>query len=105
MDLELDGIRIQENLSVLSIRKTAMKPSLNNCRFRKFAPIDREYPIFELVHEQSQIVFFDMGATNTGVLEVAIHQGAVNGIVNFDELMLLLKEGQRLVEKDLEEEF
>ena len=71
-------------------------------RFRKFSPIDREYPIFELVEGEN--VLLDIGATDDGLLEVAIHAAAVNKLFRYDQLMELLIKGQKLLEEEMQED-
>ncbi len=70
-------------------------------RFRKFSPIDREYPIFELVEGEN--VLLDIGATDDGLLEVAIHAAAANKLFRYDQLMELLIKGQKLLEEEMQE--
>ncbi len=71
-------------------------------RFRKFSPIDREYPIFELVEGEN--VLLDVGATDDGLLEVAIHAAAANKLFRYDQLMELLIQGQKLLEEEMQED-
>ncbi len=71
-------------------------------RFRKFSPIDREYPIFELVEGEN--VLLDVGATDDGLLEVAIHAAAANKLFRYDQLMELLIKGQKLLEEEMQED-
>jgi len=73
--------------------------SPKNIHFRKFAPVDREHPIFELV--EGDTVLLDVGATDDGVLEIAIHKGAANKIFSLSEFLRVLEEGRRLVDDDL----
>ena len=71
-------------------------------RFRKFSPIDQEYPIFELVDGEN--VLLDIGATDDGLLEVAIHAAAANKLFRYDQLMELLIQGQKLLEEEMQED-
>ena len=71
-------------------------------RFRKLSPIDREYPIFELVEGEN--VLLDIGATDDGLLEVAIHAAAANKLFRYDQLMELLIKGQKLLEEEMQED-
>jgi hypothetical protein len=71
-------------------------------RFRKFSPIDREYPIFELVEGEN--VLLDIGATDEGLMEVAIHAAAANKLFRYDQLMELLIKGQKLLEDEMKED-
>ncbi|MCA9549495.1 MAG: hypothetical protein KC933_05620 [Myxococcales bacterium] len=76
-----------------------MTDSSSSVHFRKFSPIDRDHPIFELVDGND--VLLDVGATDDGVVEVAIHEGAINRVFVIADLQGLLREGSRLVEEDL----
>lgn len=71
-------------------------------RFRKFSPIDREYPIFELVEGKN--VLLDIGATDEELMEVAIHPAAANKLFRYDQLMELLIKGQKLLEDEMQED-
>lgn len=69
--------------------------------FRRFSPIDREHPIYELV--EGDTVLLDVSATDAGEVEVALHEGGANRIFAHDELLRLLAEGRRLVDADMGE--
>jgi hypothetical protein len=49
-----------------------MTPYVQHVRFRKFCPVAREYPIFELV--EGDDVLLDVSSSDAGVLEVALHE-------------------------------
>jgi len=61
--------------------------------WRKFSPVDREQPIFELV--DVDIVILDITRSD-GAVEIAFHQGAAGRTFDFDTLRTLLDEGKRL---------
>ena len=52
-----------------------MTPYVQHVRFRKFSPVDREYPIFELV--EGDDVLLDVSVSDDEVLEVAVHQASI----------------------------
>jgi hypothetical protein len=76
-----------------------MNSRVKNLHFRKFSPIDREHPIYELV--EGDTVLLDIGATDADEIEVALHEGGANKIFSHDELLQLLADGRRLVDPDL----
>jgi hypothetical protein len=53
-----------------------MTAYIDRVRFRKISDASRAYPIFEAVADDT--VLFDLGATDDGVVEFAIHVGAEN---------------------------
>ena len=69
--------------------------------FRKFAPIDREHPIFELV--DGDTVLLAIGATDDGVFEIAVHEGAANRVFTFAEFLRFIEQGRQLAEDDLKQ--
>ena len=66
--------------------------------FRKFSPIDRESPIFELV--DGVVVLFDVSKNDQGVLEVAFHEGSTGRVLEFELLQELLAKGRKLAENE-----
>ena len=48
-----------------------MTPYVKHVRFRKFSPVDREHPIFELVAGDE--ILLDISVSDDGVPEVALH--------------------------------
>jgi len=49
-----------------------MTSYVQHVRFRKFSPVDREYPIFELVEGDN--ILLDVSSSDDRVLEVALHE-------------------------------
>ena len=76
-----------------------MTQYVKHVRFRKFAPVDREYPIFELVEDDN--VLLDISASDEGVIEVALHEAGTGKIFKLDELHAILLQGKRLLEEEL----
>ncbi|HLZ65459.1 MAG TPA: hypothetical protein VKQ29_04465 [Aliidongia sp.] len=60
-------------------------------RIRKFSPIDREYPIFE-VTDQNDVVLFDVAMTDDGALEIGFHNGIAGQTLPVLEFKRLLNE-------------
>lgn len=75
-----------------------MLTTLANARFRKFSPIDRERPIFELVCED--VVLFDVARNDDGIVEVAIHEAAANKLFALEDLLAVLDAGRQCVDDD-----
>ena len=76
-----------------------MTPYVQHVRFRKFAPVDREYPIFELV--EGDDVLLDVGSSNAGVLEVALNEASRGKVFKLDDLHAILMQGKRLLEEEM----
>ena len=76
-----------------------MTQYVQNIRFRKFAPVDREYPIFEWV--EGDDVLLDVGVSDDGVLEVALHEAGGGRVFKLDDLHAILMHGKRLPEKEM----
>ena len=76
-----------------------MTPYVKDVRFRKFAPVDREYPIFELV--EGDDVLLDVSSSDDGVLEVALHEASIGKVFKFDDLHAILMQGKRLLEEEM----
>jgi hypothetical protein len=76
-----------------------MTQYVKNVRFRKFSPVDREYPIFELV--EGDDVLLDVSASDDGVLEVALHEAGRGKIFKYDDLYAILIQGKRLLEEEM----
>lgn len=65
-------------------------------RIRKFSPIDREWPIFEVM--DGDCVLFDVTKSDTGDLELAFHDGAKDKVVPLDEVMRVIQEATELLD-------
>ena len=66
-------------------------------RFRKFSPIDREHPIFELIQDDE--ILLEVSLTDSRELEVVFHAPISSAAVSFDDLLEILREGRRLAEE------
>jgi hypothetical protein len=76
-----------------------MTPYVQHVRFRKFSPVDREYPIFELV--EGDDVLLDVSVSDDEVLEVAVHEASIGKIFKLDDLHAILIQGKRLLEEEM----
>ena len=76
-----------------------MTPYVQHVRFRKFSPVDREYPIFELV--EGDDVLLDVSVSDDEVLEVAVHEASIGKIFKLDDLHAILLHGKRLLEAEM----
>jgi hypothetical protein len=85
--------------SLVYRESSAMTQYVKHVRFRKFAPVDREYPIFELVEDND--VLLDVSASDEGVIEVALHAAGTGKIFKLDELHAILLQGRRLLEEEM----
>ena len=76
-----------------------MTQYVKHVRFRKFSPVDREYPICELVEGDN--VLLDVSSSDDRVLEVALHEASVGKSFKLDDLHTILMQGKRLLEQEL----
>src|SRR5215510_12133987 len=79
--------------------RAAMTQYVKQVRFRKFSPVDREYPIFELV--EGDDVLLDVSSSDDGVLEVALHEASKGKVFKLDDLHAILMQGNRLLEEEM----
>lgn len=64
-------------------------------RLRKFSPIDREYPIYEVLDGDQAL--FDIGRNDLGMLEVGFHPPCVGRVMSLDEVEPLIAEAKKLL--------
>jgi hypothetical protein len=98
------GMRLGHGLGSLSgssvhRESAAMTQYVQHVRFRKFAPVDRQYPIFELLEDDD--VLLDVSVSDEGVIEVALHAAGSGKICKLDELHAILLQGKRLLEEEM----
>lgn len=67
-------------------------------RWRKTTDINRENALFELLDDQTPIL--DVGFTDAGIFEVAFNPSIGGKVVEWEQLLRLLKEGRALAEDD-----
>ena len=76
-----------------------MTQYVKNVRWRKFSPLDRDYPIFEVV--EGDDVLLDVSISDEGVVEVALHEAGGGKIFKLDDLHAILMHGKRLLEEEM----
>jgi len=64
-------------------------------RWRKFSPLDRDSPIYELL--DGDVIILDVAQDKSGNLEIAFHEGASGRILELAILEQLLAEAKRLL--------
>ena len=64
-------------------------------RLRKFSPIDREYPIYEIVVGDD--VLFDVGRNDAGDFEFASHPASGGRVVPLLDIITLMQEAKRML--------
>lgn len=67
-------------------------------RLRKFSPIDREYPIYEVVVGDE--VLFDIGRSDSGDYEFSVHAASSGRVVPLPELIHLMEEAKKLLAEE-----
>ena len=65
----------------------------------KFSPIDREYPVYELIDENNDVLL-DVSRSNEGVYEIALHEGSVGRVLPLDDVLLLIQRARALLENE-----
>jgi hypothetical protein len=59
---------------------------------RKFSPIDREYPIFEVLDGETPL--FDISRADDGREELALHEGGAGKVIALDEFLSIVAEAR-----------
>ena len=95
----LAGTSLETSSASSTPEDRAMISRVRSPRFRKFSPIDREYPIYELV--DGDTILLDIAASDEGEIEVSLHEGSANRTFSYDQLLQLLAEGRRILEEDM----
>ena len=89
--LKIFFVKKQKNFKAFGLRAAAC--------FRKFSPIDRDNPIFEVLFDQE--VIFDISIDDeTGEFEVMFHENAGGKYLSADLLIQIVEDGKRLIIKD-----
>ena len=76
-----------------------MRQTVDSVRFRKASDINRRYPVFEAVVEGR--IVFDISASDDGVVDVALYEGAANMLFALADFRTLIAEGERLLEGEM----
>jgi hypothetical protein len=93
-----DGLSTRAWLSGIAARLRASvghPPVTHHLRWRKFSPLDRRYPIYELTVGEELVL--DVTRSAAGVFEVRIEQSGVGRTFNLDEVMRLLAEAREML--------
>ena len=69
-------------------------------RARKFSPIDRAYPIFEVCDDAGGTVYFDVSVSEGGTLEIAFHHAIANQTLAAADFERAFDEAKRLALAD-----
>jgi hypothetical protein len=64
-------------------------------RTRKFSPVDRENPIFEVCDNSGDIVYFDVSVSDAGSLEIAFHRAISDQVMLASDFERALDEAKR----------
>jgi hypothetical protein len=67
-------------------------------KWRKFSPIEREHPIYELVHNDA--IIFDVTMDDDGKLRIAFHDGASGHVFDLDVIERLIADVKVRLEED-----
>ena len=76
-----------------------MATKISNPSFRKFCPINQEFPVFELIEDGGDEVVFDVSATDEGDVTVCIE----GKLFPYDCLVELLKEARLKLQQEISE--
>jgi hypothetical protein len=68
-------------------------------RLQKFAPIDREYPVYEVVDEENNILF-DVSRTDAGAYEVMLQKDGAGRAFPLHEVLQLIEQARALLEQE-----
>jgi hypothetical protein len=67
-------------------------------RWRKFTPIDRDFPIFELL--DGDIIILDVAKGDSGAFEIAFHGGASGRVFDLGMIERMIEEVKVLLEME-----
>ena len=84
-------------------RQGATSPSTPALRWRKFSPIDRAAPIFELL-DRDGVILLDLTLDENGQLELAFHAGAAGRMLRVATLEAALAAGKALLRDEMASE-
>ena len=74
--------------------------SSSRLRWRRFSPIDRDFPIYELLDDD--VIVLDVTKDEHGTLTMAFHEGASGRVLDLEVIEQLIAEVKKLLEKDAE---
>jgi len=67
-------------------------------RVRRFSPVDREYPIFEVIDGDE--ILFDLSKTDEGVAEIAFHAAVSGRVLRLQEVLAAMSSAQGMLDSD-----
>lgn len=67
-------------------------------RWRKFSPIDRDFPIYELL--EGEVVVLDITRDENHGFEIAFHQGALGRVFDLATVERMIAEAKLLLENE-----
>ena len=73
-------------------------------KFRKFSPLDRKYPIFELVGQDGG-PYLDISKNDQGVIEICFTGNIISEVFEYGLFEAYLKEGLTLAKSSVETGF
>jgi hypothetical protein len=68
-------------------------------KLQKFAPIDREFPVYEITDDSGDVIL-DVSRADDGTLELGLQKLAAGRIVSLREVLRLIDEACKLIETD-----
>lgn len=79
-----------------------MTPYVHKLKLQKFGPIDRDYPIFEIIDEDG-VPLLDVTAANDGTVEIAITPTDTGKIMPYGECIVLIQRAYELLQAEIAE--
>ena len=70
---------------------------ISDLRIRKFVPLDRVYPILEVLMDDE--VILDISRDNNRNLEIAFHDGISNKVMPVSKLLEIVEECKTMLDK------
>lgn len=67
-------------------------------RLRKFSPIDREHPVYEII--EGDEVLFDVSRNDAGEYEFGAHAASSGRVLPLLEITALVEEAKKLLEEE-----
>ncbi len=68
-------------------------------RIQKFVPIDRDYPIYEIINDANEVLL-DVSRTDSGDYELMCHKAAVNTALDLDTVLRLISQARALLAEE-----
>lgn len=68
-------------------------------KIQKFVPNDREYPIYEVIDDDNNVLF-DVSRTDSGAYEMMIQKGGAGRALPLHEVLQLIEQARALLEQE-----